>query len=144
VHLHNVLVAYAYCDFLNITNKKCQNLFFFKWHPAFSRLLSKHSADGANIQKSNSFNHFNLCATIWKIRIFEGTPAIRNSGKKSATDQKGWQISKNDPYKFDSQFSIEFKNKIKLGRFRLKKHNFSVFIILRHTVYIPQYFRNVQ
>jgi hypothetical protein len=75
-----------------------------------SRYLSKHSADAANIQKSNSVNHFNLCATIWKVRIFEGTTAIRNSGKKSATDQKRWQISKNDLYKFDSQFSIEFKN----------------------------------
>jgi hypothetical protein len=48
-----------------------------------SRLLSKHSADAAYIQKSNSVNHFNLCATIWKVRIFEGTPAIRNSGKKA-------------------------------------------------------------
>jgi hypothetical protein len=55
-----------------------------------SRLLTKHSADAANIQKSNSVNHFNLCATIWKVRIFEGT------------DQKRWQISKNDLYKFDS------------------------------------------
>jgi hypothetical protein len=51
-----------------------------------SSLLSKHSADAANIRKSNSVNHFNLCATIWKVGIFEGTPAIRNSGKKSATD----------------------------------------------------------
>jgi hypothetical protein len=67
-----------------------------------SRLLSKHSTDAANIQKSNSVNHFNLCATIWKVRIFEGTPAIRNSGKKRATDQKRWQISKNDLYKFGS------------------------------------------
>jgi hypothetical protein len=67
-----------------------------------SRLLSKHSADAANIQKSNSVNNFNLCATIWKVRIFEGTPAIRNSGKKSATDQKRWQVSKNDLYKFYS------------------------------------------
>jgi hypothetical protein len=67
-----------------------------------SRLMSKHSADAANIQKSNSVNHFNLCATVWKVRIFEGTPAIRNSGKKSAIDQKRWQISKNDLYKFDS------------------------------------------
>jgi hypothetical protein len=47
-----------------------------------SRLLSEHSADAANIRKSNSVNHFNLCATIWKVRIFEGTPAIQNSGKK--------------------------------------------------------------
>jgi hypothetical protein len=39
---------------------------------------------------------------MWKLRIFEGTHAIRNSGKKSATDQKRWQISKNDLYKFDS------------------------------------------
>jgi hypothetical protein len=66
-----------------------------------SRLLSKHSADAANIQKSNDVRHFSLCATIWKVRIFEGTLAIRNSGKKSATD-KQWQISKNDLYKFDS------------------------------------------
>jgi hypothetical protein len=66
-----------------------------------SRLLSRHSADAANIQKSNNVWHFNLCAIIWKVRIFEGTPAIRNSGKKSATD-KQWQISKNDLYKFDS------------------------------------------
>jgi hypothetical protein len=65
-------------------------------------LLSKHSADAANIQKSNSVNHFNLCAMIWKVRIFEGTSAIRNSGKKSATDQKRWEMSKNDLYKFDS------------------------------------------
>jgi hypothetical protein len=48
-----------------------------------SRLLSKHLADAANIQKSNSVNHFNLCATIWKVRIFEGAPAIRNFGKKA-------------------------------------------------------------
>jgi hypothetical protein len=67
-----------------------------------NRLLSKDSADAANIQKSNSVNHFNLCATIWKVRIFEGTSAIRNSGKKSATDQKQCQISKNNQYKFDS------------------------------------------
>jgi hypothetical protein len=66
-----------------------------------STLLSKHSADAAKIQKSNSVNHFNLCGTIWKVRIFEETPAIRNSGKKSATDQKRWQISKNDLHKFD-------------------------------------------
>jgi hypothetical protein len=51
-----------------------------------SRFLSRHSADAANIQKSNSVNHFHLCATIWKVRIFEGTPAIRNSGKTGATD----------------------------------------------------------
>jgi sulfur relay (sulfurtransferase) DsrC/TusE family protein len=47
---------------------------------------------------------------------YEFSPAIRNSVKKSATDQKRWQISKNDLYKFE--------------------HNFTVFIILRHTVYI--------
>jgi hypothetical protein len=66
-----------------------------------SMLLSKHLTDAANIQQSKSFNYFNLCATIWKVRIFEGTPAIRNSGKKSATDQKRWQIYKNDLYRFD-------------------------------------------
>jgi hypothetical protein len=108
-----------------------------------SRLFSKHSADAASIQKSNSGNHFNLCATIWKVRIFEGTPAIWNSGKKSASDQKRWQISKKDLCGFDSQFIIESKNEIKLGRFHLKKHNFSVFIILGHPVYIPQYFPNM-
>jgi hypothetical protein len=53
-----------------------------------SMLLSKHLTDAANIQESNSVNYFNLCATISKVRIFEGTPAIRNSGKKNATDQK--------------------------------------------------------
>jgi hypothetical protein len=42
-------------------------------------------------------------------------------GKKSATDQKRWQISKNDLCRLDSQFSIESKNEIKLGRFYLKK-----------------------
>jgi hypothetical protein len=109
-----------------------------------STLLSEHLADAANIQESNSVNYFNLCATIWKVRIFERTRAIRNSGKKSATDQKRWRISKNDLCRFDSQFSIKYKNEIELGRFHLKKHNFSVFIILRHTVYIPQYFPNVQ
>jgi hypothetical protein len=55
-------------------------------HMRLNTLLSKHSADAANIQKSNRVNHFNLCSTIWKVRIFEGTPAIRNSGKKSVTD----------------------------------------------------------
>jgi hypothetical protein len=102
-----------------------------------STLLSKHLTDAANIQESHSVNYFNSCATVWKVRIFEGTPAIRNSGKKSATDQKQWQICKNDLYKFDSQFSIESKNEI-------KKHNFSVFIILGQPVYIPQYFPNMQ
>jgi hypothetical protein len=75
-----------------------------------------------------------LC--IWKVRIFEGTPAIRNSSKKSATDQKRWQISKNDLRRFDSQFSIESKNEIKLDRFHLKKHDSSVFIILGQPVCI--------
>jgi hypothetical protein len=90
-----------------------------------STLLSKHLADAPNTQEANSVNYFNLCATIWKVRIFEGTPAIRNSGKENATDRERWQISKNDLCRFDSQFSIESKNEIKLGRFHLKKHNFS-------------------
>jgi hypothetical protein len=109
-----------------------------------STLLSKHLTDAANIQESNSVTYFNLSGTIWKVRIFEGTPAIRNSDKKSATDQKLWQISKNDLCRFDSQFSIESKTEIKLGRFHFKKHNFSVFIILGHPVYIPQSFPNMQ
>jgi hypothetical protein len=46
-----------------------------------STLLSKHLADAANIQQSNNVNYFNLFGTIWKVRIFERTPAIRNSGK---------------------------------------------------------------
>jgi hypothetical protein len=46
-----------------------------------STLFSKHLTDAANNQESNSVNYFNLCATIWKVGIFEGTPAIRNSGK---------------------------------------------------------------
>jgi hypothetical protein len=110
-----------------------------------STLLSKHLTDAPNIEESNSVNYFNSCATIWKVRIFEGTPTIRNSGLKSATDQKRWQINKNDLCRFDSQFSVESKNEIKLGWFHLKKkHNFSVFIILGHAVYIPQYFPNMQ
>jgi hypothetical protein len=48
-----------------------------------STLFSKHLTDAANIRESNSVNYFNLCATIWKVRIFEGTPVIRNSGKKA-------------------------------------------------------------
>jgi hypothetical protein len=86
-----------------------------------STLLSEHLTDAANIQESNSLIYFNLCGTIWKVRIFEGTPAIQNSGKKNATDQKRWQISKNDLSRSDSQFSVESKNEIKLGRFHLKK-----------------------
>jgi hypothetical protein len=46
-----------------------------------SRLLSKHSTDAANSQESNSVNYCNLCGTIWKVRIFEQTPAIQNFGK---------------------------------------------------------------
>jgi hypothetical protein len=65
-----------------------------------STLLSKYLTDAANIQESNSVNYyFNLCATVWKVRIFEGTPPILNSGKKSATDQKRWQISQRKCYK---------------------------------------------
>jgi hypothetical protein len=48
-----------------------------------STLLSKHLTDAANIHESNSVNYSNLCATICKVRIFEGTPAIRNSDKKA-------------------------------------------------------------
>jgi hypothetical protein len=40
-----------------------------------STLLSKHLTDAANIQES-VVNYFNLCATIWMVRIFEGTPAL--------------------------------------------------------------------
>jgi hypothetical protein len=107
-------------------------------HIRLSTLLSKQFTGAANNQESNSVNYFNLCPTIWKVQIFEGIPAIRNS------DQKRWQISKNDLCRFDSQFSIESKNEIKLGRFHLKKHNFSVSIILGQPVYIPQYFPNMQ
>jgi hypothetical protein len=53
--------------------------------------------------------------------LLHWSKAFRNSGKESATDQKRWQISKNDLCRFDSQFSIESKNEIKLGRLHLKK-----------------------
>jgi hypothetical protein len=87
-----------------------------------STFLSKHLADAANIQESNSVNYFNLCATTYlEGTNFRRAPAIRNYGKKSATDQKRWQISKNDLCRLDSQFSTESKNEIKLGRFHLKK-----------------------
>jgi hypothetical protein len=69
---------------------------------ATEQVLSKHSTDAANIQELNSIDYFNLFATIWKVRIFERTPAVRNSCKKSARDQKRWEISKNDLYRFDS------------------------------------------
>jgi hypothetical protein len=42
-------------------------------HMRLSRLLSKHSADAANIEESNSVNYFNFCAKIWKVRIFDGS-----------------------------------------------------------------------
>jgi hypothetical protein len=48
-----------------------------------STLLNKHLTDATNIQESNSVNYFNLCGTTWKVRIFEGTPPIRNSVKKA-------------------------------------------------------------
>jgi hypothetical protein len=41
-----------------------------------STLLSKHLTDAANIQESNSVNYCHLCARIWMVRIFEGTPAL--------------------------------------------------------------------
>jgi hypothetical protein len=41
-----------------------------------STLLSKHLTNAANIQESKSVNYFNLCATIWMVQIFEGTPAL--------------------------------------------------------------------
>jgi hypothetical protein len=76
-----------------IINTGChlKKMSFSHFYFVIFKKSQQHSADAANIQKSNSVNHFNLCA-IWKVRIFEGTPAIRNSGKKSATDQKRWQI----------------------------------------------------
>jgi hypothetical protein len=75
-----------------------------------SGLLSKHSADAANIQKWNGVSYFNLCATVWKVRVFEGTPAIRNSGRGGATGQERWQIRK-------KKIGIEFKSGIGLGGF---------------------------
>jgi hypothetical protein len=50
------------------------------------------------------------------------------------------QISKNYLCRFDSQFSIESKNKIKLGRFHLKKHNFVFFNIGTPCIHI---YRNI-
>jgi hypothetical protein len=51
-----------------------------------STLLSKHLTDAANIQESNSVNYFNLCATIWMVRIFEGTPALSRVLFQSITE----------------------------------------------------------
>jgi hypothetical protein len=51
-----------------------------------SKLLSKHLTDAANIQESNSVNYFNLCATIWMVRIFEGTPALSRVLFQSITE----------------------------------------------------------
>jgi hypothetical protein len=67
-----------------------------------SRLLSKDSTDAANIQESNRVNHFNLNATIWKVRIFERTPAIRNSGSKTVADHSGRHRADKDFYRSDS------------------------------------------
>jgi hypothetical protein len=53
-----------------------------------SKLLSEHSTDVANIQESNSVNYLNLCAAIWKVRIFERTSTIRNAAKKKAPQIK--------------------------------------------------------
>jgi hypothetical protein len=54
-----------------------------------SRFLSKHSADAANIRKSNIVNHFNLCATIWKVRIFVFWTEVRGDrrGKGFGAEQ---------------------------------------------------------
>jgi hypothetical protein len=41
-----------------------------------STLLSKQLTNAPNIQESNSVNYFNLCATIWMVRIFQGTPVL--------------------------------------------------------------------
>jgi hypothetical protein len=46
------------------------------------RLLSKQSTDASNIQESRSISYFNLCGTIWKVLIFERTPAIKILIKK--------------------------------------------------------------
>jgi hypothetical protein len=74
------------------------------------------------------------CWPRFRVRnsLKEGTPAIRNSGKKNVTDQKRWEISKNNLCRFDSQFSIESKNEIKLGRYLpLKKTIFVVSMEMR-------------
>jgi hypothetical protein len=55
-----------------------------------SRLLSENSPGATNIEESNSINYFYFCASIWKIRIFEWTPAFRNSGKKKAPQIKNY------------------------------------------------------
>jgi hypothetical protein len=49
-----------------------------------STLLNKHLTDSANIQESNSVNYFNLCATIWKVQIFEGISTIGILVKKAS------------------------------------------------------------
>jgi hypothetical protein len=52
-----------------------------------SRLLNKHSTDAANIQESNSVNRFNLCVTIWKVRIFERTLQLEILVKKAPLNE---------------------------------------------------------
>jgi hypothetical protein len=68
-----------------------------------STLLSKHLANAANIQESNSVNYFNLCGRYEFLNVPLQFDILV---KKSATDQKRWQIRKNDLCRFDSQFSI--------------------------------------
>jgi hypothetical protein len=66
-----------------------------------SRLLSKHSADEANIQKSNSVNHFNHVQQFGRYEFSKEHLQFEILVKKTAPDQKRWQKSKNSLYKFD-------------------------------------------
>jgi hypothetical protein len=60
-----------------------------------SRLLSKHSADAANIILI-------YVQRFGKYEFSKGPLQFEIVVKKSVTDQKRWQISKNDFYRFDS------------------------------------------
>jgi hypothetical protein len=53
-----------------------------------SRLLSKHSTHATNIQESNSVNHFNLCATIWKVQFSNAPLQFEILVKKKAPQVK--------------------------------------------------------
>jgi hypothetical protein len=71
-----------------------------------STLLIKHLADAANIQESNS-PIILICVQLFgRYEFSKGPLQFGILVKKIATDQKRWQISKNDLCRFDSQFSI--------------------------------------
>jgi hypothetical protein len=59
-----------------LLNKNHQYFQLFHCQQTQSLLITLYLTDAANIQESNSVNYFNLCVTIWMVRIFEGTAAL--------------------------------------------------------------------